>query len=454
MTQTRTTEEYQRLDAAHHWHPFTDGGALAKKGARVIVRAEGSTLWDSDGHAILDAMAGLWCVNVGYGRKELVDAAAHQMGLLPYYNTFFQTATPPSVDLAEVLADIAPGDLNHVFFANSGSEANDTMVRMVRAFWAAQGKPNKTNIVSRVYGYHGSTMASASLGGMAYMHAQGGLPIPGIHHIVPPYWYQFGKDTDPDTFGELAAAALEAKILDLGPDTVAAFIGEPVMGAGGVLVPPATYWPKIQEICRKYDVLLVADEVICGFGRTGQWFGSQTYDITADLMPIAKGLSSGYLPISGLMVSDRVAEGLYHAGEFTHGFTYSGHPVACAVALANIDVIKRENLVARVHDDIGPYFQQKLATLADHPLIGEVRGVGLLGAVEIVENKETKTLFDNEGAVGGMCRDHCFAENVVIRAVRDSMVLSPPLIVTRDEIDRIFDVLRTALDRTAADLGR
>jgi len=454
MTQQRTTEEYQQIDAAHHWHPFTDGGALKEKGARIIVRAEGSTLWDSDGNEILDGMAGLWCVNVGYGRQELVDAGAMQLGLLPYYNTFFQTATAPSVDLSQILADLAPGDLNHVFYANSGSEANDTMVRLVRYYWELEGQPEKNVIISRIYGYHGSTMASASLCGMSGMHEQGGLPIPNIAHIVPPYWFAFGKDTQPDNFGELAAKALEAKILELGADRVAAFVAEPIQGAGGVIIPPETYWPEIQRICKRYDVLLVADEVICGFGRTGNWFGSETFGITPDLMPIAKGLSSGYVPISGLMVSDRIAERVYHKGEFAHGFTYSGHPVCCAVAIANIEVIKRDGLVERVRDDIGPYFEAKLRTLADHPLVGEVRCKGLIGAVELAKNKETRELFSPEGDVGAMCRNHCFDQNIIIRAVRDSMVLSPPLIITHAEVDQLIDKLRVAIDRTTHDLGR
>ncbi|MHC8508890.1 MAG: aspartate aminotransferase family protein [Rhodospirillales bacterium] len=455
MTQQHTTAEYQAMDAAHHWHPFTDGAALAKQGARIIVRAEGSKLWDSEGVEILDGMAGLWCVNVGYGRPELAEAGAHQLGLLPYYNTFFQTSTPPAAELAKVLAELTPGDLNHAFFANSGSEANDTLVRLVRHYWALEGKPEKNVIIGRVYGYHGSTMASASLCGMSAMHAQGGLPLDGFEHVVPPYWYAFGASATPEQFGELAARAIEAKILEVGADRVAAFVGEPIQGAGGVIVPPETYWPVVQEICAKYDVLLAADEVICGFGRTGEWFGSDTFNIKADLMPIAKGLSSGYAPISALMVSDRIAERAYgRGGEFTHGFTYSGHPVSCAIALANIEVIKKERMVERCGEDIGPYFQKKLRTLADHPLVGEVRGVGLIAAVELVKNKDTRELFDPQGKVGGICRDHCLANNIIVRAVRDSMVLSPPLVITHEEADHLIDTLRRCIDLTAGDINR
>ncbi len=445
-----TTEQWQRQDRDHHLHPFTNTRELNAQGARMITRAEGVYIWDSDGNRLLDAMAGLWCVNVGYGRRELVEAASRQMQELPYYNTFFKTSTMPATELAAVLAEITPDGFNHAYFANSGSEANDTVVRMVRHYWHAMGKPDKSVIISRDNAYHGSTMAGASLGGMDYMHAQGDLPIPGIEHIMQPYWYHLGGDLSPDEFGITAARALEDRILELGPDRVAAFIGEPVQGAGGVIVPPDTYWPEIQRICDTYDILLVADEVICGFGRTGNWFGSETFGISPDLMPMAKGLSSGYLPISAVMVHDRVADGLIEkGGAFEHGFTYSGHPVACAVALANIDILRREKIVETVGADTGPYFQRRLRELLDHPLVGEVRGVGLIAAVELVRNKETRGLFENPGATGAICRDHCMNNGLVMRATKDSMLASPPLVISRSEIDELVDVLRTSLDLTA-----
>jgi putrescine aminotransferase len=434
----------------HHLHPFTDFGALAEEGgSRIITRAEGCWLEDSEGERILDGMAGLWCVNVGYGRKELAEAAYHQMMELPYYNTFFKTATPPVIELSEKLAEITPDGLEKVFFASSGSEANDTIVRLVRRYWRVRGEDQRRTLISRVNGYHGSTCAAASLGGMKPMHALDGLPLPGFEHIRQPYWYQEGGDLSPDEFGLVAARALEEKILELGAETVAAFIGEPVQGAGGVVVPPDTYWPEIQRICRKYGVLLIADEVICGFGRTGNWFGSGTFDIAPDIMTLAKGITSGYLPLSAVMVGDEIADVLFReGGEFAHGFTYSGHPVACAVALANIEIMEREGLVEKVRKETGPYFQARLRELAQHPLVGEVRGVGLLGGIEMVADKASRRPFDDPGKAGLICREACFANNVISRSVGDSMVLSPPLVIAKDEIDELMKRMRKSLDQT------
>jgi putrescine aminotransferase len=298
-------------------------------------------------------------------------------------------------------------------------------------------------------------MAAASLGGMAAMHGQGDLPLPGFVHVMPPHWYDYGGDLSPEDFGLKAAKTVEDKILELGADKVAAFIGEPIMGAGGVLVPPDSYWPEVQRICKAHDVLLIADEVICGFGRTGQWFGSDHLGISPDIMSMAKGLTSGYLPLSAVMVGPRVAKALIEdGGEFFHGFTYSGHPVACAVALANIRIIEEEGLVERVRDDTGPYLQGSLRqALADHPLVGEVRGVGLIGAIELVKDRGARGHFEPVGEVGGKCRDHCFANNLVIRAVRDAMVFSPPLVIDRNEIDQFVDRAKHCIDLTAKDLG-
>lgn len=441
-------------DAAHHLHPFTDYKALAAEGTRVIVRAEGCTLWDSQGNAILDGMAGLWCVNIGYGRPELAEVAARQMRELPYYNTFFKTTTRPATELAARLAGLAPDGLEHVFFANSGSEANDTIVRMVRRYWQLRGQPDRDVIISREYAYHGSTIVGASLGGMAAMHGQTGTLLPGVEHIRPPYYLRDGGNMTPDEFGIAAAQALEERILELGPGRVAAFIAEPIQGAGGVIVPPASYFPEIQRICREHEVLLVADEVICGFGRTGNWFGSETFDIQPDLMTLAKGLSSGYLPISAVLVGDRVARALIdEGGEFFHGFTYSGHPVACAVALENLRIMEDERLVERVRDDIGPYFQAQLRTLADHPLVGEVRGIGLIAGIDMVRDKDGPVFFEPEGRVGTICRDHCVRNNVIMRAVRDGLVVSPPLVITHAEVDHLVATARRCLDLTQADIG-
>ena len=449
------TDRIRRLDAAHHWHPFTDTKALNAEGSRVIVKAEGSLLWDSDGNEILDGMAGLWCVNVGYGRQELADAASRQMMELPYYNTFFKTTNVPASELAAKLAELTPEGLNYAFFANSGSEANDTIVRMVRHFWQLRGKPHKKTIISREYAYHGSTMIATSLGGMTAMHEQVDMPLPGFSHIRPPYYVRDGGNMTEEEFGLAAAQALEERIQELGADTIAAFIAEPIQGAGGVIVPPASYFPEIQRICRNHDILFIVDEVITGFGRTGNWFASQTFDLKPDMMTLAKGLSSGYAPISAVMVGDRVAKTLIEeGGEFYHGFTYSGHPVACAVALENLRIIESEGLVDRARSDIGPYLQDGLRSLADHPLVGEVRGVGMIGALELVKDKDGPVMFKDTGRVGTVCRDHCFNNNLVMRAVRDAMVCSPPLVITRPEVDRLVETLKLCLDKTLADISK
>ncbi|MFZ5526442.1 MAG: aspartate aminotransferase family protein [Pseudomonadota bacterium] len=453
-TLERTTKDWQAADAAHFLHPFTDHQALAAKGSRIITRGEGVWLWDSEGQQIFDAMSGLWCVNVGYGRQELIDAATRQLQTLPFYNAFFQTATPPSIALAEKLAQLSPPQFQHVFFSGSGSEGNDTVVRLVRRYWDLQGQPGRHTIISRLNAYHGSTMAGASLGGMVDMHAQGGLPIPGIVHIDQPYFAALGQPGESrDDFGRRAASWLEYKILEVGPDKVAAFIGEPVQGAGGVIIPPDTYWSEIQRICDKYGVLLVSDEVICGFGRTGQWFGCEHFGVRPDLITFAKGVSSGYIPLGGVLVGNRVARTLIdEGGEFNHGYTYSGHPVACAVALANLDVIEREGLVQRVHDDTGPYLAQQFAALQDHPLVGEAETCGLMGAIRLVRRKaegdKRAESFDPALSVGMVCRGHCFSHGLIMRAVGDRMIIAPPLILTRELIDELMARIRRCLDLT------
>ena len=442
------TQQLQDIDGQHHIHPFTDHKALMEKGTRIITRADGVYLWDSDGNKILDGMAGLWCVNVGYGRKELVDAATEQMQELPYYNNFFQTTHPPAIELSKALVDISPSQFNHVFFTNSGSEANDTVVRMVRHFWALEGKPEKTVIISRENAYHGSTVAGSSLGGMKGMHAQGGI-LHDIEHIAQPYWYRSGSEMDPEEFGLKTAQALEIRIREIGQDRVAAFIAEPVQGAGGVIIPPDTYWPEIQRICKKYGILLVADEVICGFGRLGEWFGSEHFDIEADLMPIAKGLSSGYLPIGGLMVGDRVTETVINKGsDFNHGFTYSGHPAACAVALENIRILKDEKIIEKAKNELSPYLQKKWLALGDHPMVGEARGVGMVGALELVKDKNTKTSYPSEQNVGTICRDFCFNNGLIMRAVGDAMIICPPLVISHSEINELIEKAKLCLNLT------
>ncbi len=443
----------QQLDAAHHLHPFNDNAALAKKGTRILTRGEGAYVWDADGNKLLDAFAGLWCVNLGYGRKELGEAASRQMTQLAYYNSFFQCTVEPTIQLSAKLAELTPADLNHAFFTNSGSEANDTILRLVRHFWAVQDQPQKNIFIGRHNGYHGTTMAGASLGGMAGMHKQGGLPIPDIHHIDPPFWFADGGDMSPEEYGLAAAKRLEDKILALGPDRVAAFIGEPIMGAIGVYIPPATYWPEIERICRKYDVLLVADEVICGFGRTGEWFGADYFGFTPDVMTLAKGITSGYIPLGAAMFNDRVAGVLKHqGGELAHGCTYSGHPVCAAVALENIRILQEEGIVDRARTDIAPYLAQRWAELGEHRLVGEARIAGMVGALELVPDKGKRAFFEERGKVGVLCRDMALRNGLILRATYDSMLLSPPLIITREQVDELFEKAWKSLNETAAAL--
>jgi len=449
------TRSWQELDRRHFLHPFTDHQDLAAHGSRIITHGEGVYVYDSDGNRILDGMSGLWCVSLGYGRRELIDAATAQLERLPYYNSFFQCAHPPAVELAARLAGLAPKGFRRVFFSGGGSEANDTVLRMVRLYWALLGQPGKRIVIARRNAYHGSTVAAASLGGMAPMHAQGGLPIPGIEHIEQPYVFGLAGAEDPSAFGLRVARELEQTIERLGAHQVAAFIGEPVQGAGGAIIPPGTYWPEIQRICEHYGVLLVADEVITGFGRLGEWFGSSCYGLKPDLMPFAKGVTSGYQPLGGVLVHDRVADVLVdRGGEFAHGYTYSGHPVACAVALAALDVMEKEKLVERVREDIGVYFGQRWAELGAHALVGEARSRGLIGALELVADKSARRRFAPDLRAGIRCRDLSVENGLVMRAVGDTMIIAPPLVISRQEVDEVIDTTNRVLDLTAESLSR
>jgi putrescine---pyruvate transaminase len=448
-----STAQLQTMDAAHHLHPFTDHKDLRAAGSRVIARADGPFIYDTDGNEILDAMAGLWCVNIGYGRHELAEAAAEQMKELPYYNNFFRCTTPTPTLLAKKLADIAPKNVNQVFFGSSGSESNDTAVRLVRHYWVLKGQPSKNIIISRQNAYHGSTITGASLGGMSGMHEQLYGAVPNIRHVMCPYGFELKHPGESDhDFGIRAARAVEDEILAAGPENVAAFIGEPIQGAGGVKIPPKSYWPEIQRICRQYDVLLMLDEVITGYGRTGAWFAAQSMGIEPDTMTTAKALTSGYIPLSALLVSDRVAEVLQEkGGEFAHGYTYAGHPVSCAVALKNLEIIEDERMIETVRDDTGPYFAEALSeAVGNHAIVGEVRTFGLLGAIEIVKERESKQRF--EGGAGMVVRDHAIASGLMMRAVGNTMIMSPPLMWTRDTINMAMDRVRMALDLAKRDL--
>ena len=453
----------QQKDKDHHLHPFTDHLQLSEKGTRVITRGDGVYIWDSEGHQILDAMSGLWCVNLGYGRKELAQAAFEQMEELPYYNNFFQCTHPPAIELSSVLGEVSPKGMDHVFFTSSGSEAIDTVVRMVRYYWSLLGKPDKKIILGRNNAYHGSTIAGASLGGMSGMHAQGDLPIPNIHHIQQPYWFAEGGDLDKDTFGKQVANDLERAIKEHGIENIAGFIAEPIQGAGGVIIPPETYWPEVQNIIDRYEILLIADEVITGFGRLGDWFASSVYEIKPDLISFAKGVTSGYLPLGGVLVNNRVANAIIDkGGEFAHGFTYSGHPAACAVALKNIEIIEEEKILDEVKSKTAPYLKEEWLKLADHPLVGEARIKGLMGAIELCANKETRERFSSEGrftslneiSAGSLCRDLSINNGLVMRAVGDTMIIAPPLIINQEQIDELISKTSKTLDDTLAAINK
>ena len=448
---SNSTAYWQALDAAHHIHPQTTNKTLAAKGARVITKGEGIYVWDSEGRRLLDGMAGLWCVQLGYGNTELAGAAAEALAELPFYNTFFQTTHPRVAELTAKLATRTPEGIDKFLFHTSGSEATDAAAKIARFYWRARGYPERNIILSREKGYHGSTMAGASMSGIPYMHKQFGLPLPGFEHGPTAYQYRDGQAGEtPEEFGKRAAQELETYILKLGPEKIAAFIAEPVQGAGGLIIPPPEYWPTVSAILKKHDILFIADEVVCGFGRTGAWFGSQTYGLAPDMMTLAKGLTCGYVPLSALALGPRIGTFLADLDEdLAHGMTYEGHPVGCAVALKTIEILERDQIIDRVRDDTGPYFQEAISSLSDHPVIGEVRGIGLLAGLELTSDKSTRARFDEKTEAGLKCRDFCFDNGLVMRSIDQTMVLAPPLIITRQEVDELVSLARKCLDLTA-----
>ncbi|AEJ12700.1 aspartate aminotransferase family protein [Pseudomonas shirazica] len=451
----RQTRDYQAADAAHHIHAFLDQKALNAEGPRVIVGGERLHLWDSEGKRYLDGMSGLWCTQLGYGRRDLTAAAATQMDQLAYYNMFFHTTHPAVIELSELLFSLLPGHYSHAIYTNSGSEANEVLIRTVRRYWQVVGQPDKKIMIGRWNGYHGSTLAATALGGMKFMHEMGGL-IPDVAHIDEPYWYAEGGELTPAEFGRRCALQLEEKILELGAENVAGFIAEPFQGAGGMIFPPESYWPEIQRICRQYDVLLCADEVIGGFGRTGEWFAHEYFGFEPDTLSIAKGLTSGYVPMGGLVLSKRIAEALVErGGVFAHGLTYSGHPVAAAVAIANLKALRDEGIVRQVKEDTGPYLQRILREVfADHPLIGQVQGAGLVAALQFAEHKPTRKRFANENDLAWQCRTFGFEEGVIIRSTLGRMIMAPALIANHSELDELVEKTRIAVDRTARLVGK
>jgi len=453
MTTKLDTAQLRRLDQSHFLHPFTDLRKHSQQGGRIISRAEHVYIYDHDDHKMLDGMSGLWCCNLGYSQTSIKEAIHAQLLELPFYNNFFQCANEPAVELARALVEVTPAQFNHVFFTNSGSEANDTNLRLVHRYYQLLGKPKKNLVISRKNAYHGSTIAAASLGGMGAMHKQM-QALPYIHHINQPHWFEEGGDEDPTDFGIRVARELEQKIEELGEARVAAFIAEPVQGAGGVIIPPASYWPEIKRICEERDILLIMDEVICGFGRTGNWFGCETYGLQPDLMTFAKAVTNGYQPLGGVMVGDKVADVLLtHDGEFAHGLTYSGHPVACAAGIATLQVMRKKKIVETTAARIAPYFRERLHTLRDHPIVGEVRSLGMLGAVELVRDKQSRERLAPDAEAAVFCRNQANSEGLMVRQTGNAMITAPPLICNRREIDQLVDMLAKALDQTAKQYG-
>ena len=438
-------------DIAYYFHPATNARRHETVGPMMIERGQGIYVFDDQGKEYVEGLAGLWSVAVGFGEPRLAAAAVAQMQKLPYYHSFSHKSHPSATALAERLVKIAPGKLAKAHFTSSGSEANDLTIKMIWYYNNALGRPEKKKIIARQRGYHGVSIASGSLTGLPAFHRDFDLPLPMIRHVsCPNSWRYANPGESEEDFATRLADELEALILAEGPETVAAFIGEPVMGAGGVITPPPTYWQKIQAVCRRHDVLVVADEVITGFGRTGRMFGCETYGIEPDFLVVSKALTSSYFPLSAILFTDAVyqtlADNSNKLGVFAHGFTASGHPVGAAVALENLDVIEERDLVGNAAR-LAPHFQERLRGFASHPLVGEARGVGLIGALEFVADKATKAAFAPPGSYGGRLAELCQEEGLIIRAIGDIIAFCPPLIITASEIDAMFDRFGKALAR-------
>jgi 4-aminobutyrate--pyruvate transaminase len=441
-------------DVAYLLHPNTNARRHEKTGPIVIDRGEGIYVYDDQGKQYIEAMAGLWSVGVGFGEQRLVDAATRQLAKLPYYHSFSSKSSEPSIELAERLVKMSPKGLDRVFFTNSGSEANDTVIKLVWYYNNAIGRPEKKKFIARTGGYHGITLASGSLTGLPTNHRGFDLPLSFVRHVTTPHHYRFAEDGETEeAFANRLAAELEATILAEGPNTVAAFIGEPLIGAGGVLPPPATYWDKVQAVCRKYDVLVVADEVINGFGRLGTTFACEYYGIQPDIMVLSKQITSSYMPLAAVLISDQIYQGVADGSDklqtFGHGFTTSGHPVATAVGLENLAILEERNLVAN-SEKVGAHMQARLREFADHPLVGEIRGVGLIGAVELVADKASKAKFDPPGKVGLYLYDKGHENGLIVRAIQDSICFCPPLIITEAQVDEMINRFARCLKLTTA----
>ncbi len=457
---TQLSNSLANRDIENFLHPYTNLAAHQETGPLVITKGDGVYVYDEAGNKYIEGLAGLWCTALGFDNKRLVEAATKAMEQLPFYHSFGSKSHPTAIDLAERLIELAPVPMSKVFFANSGSEANDTAVKIIWYINNARGRTEKKKIIAREKAYHGVTLMTASLTGLSNNHRDFDLPLDRVLHTDCPHHYHFCEDGDSEEeFATRCAENLRKLILDEGPETIAAFFAEPVMGAGGVIPPPATYFEKIQPVLQEYDILFVVDEVICGFGRTGNMFGTETYDLKPDMITVAKALSSGYLPISALMVSDEIFQLMVTESEkigiFGHGFTYGGHPVPCAVALETLKIYEEMDLVSHVQL-VTPTLQDGLAKLADHPLVGEARGVGLLGALEVVKNKETREIFEVSDGIGAHLANRAQANGLISRAMGDTLAFAPPLIIDNYQINEILAVVEQSLDETldvTADLG-
>jgi 4-aminobutyrate---pyruvate transaminase len=442
-------------DIAYYFHPATNARRHEAIGPMVIERGQGVHVYDDQGKEYIEGLAGLWSVAVGFGEERLVAAAAAQMRQLPYYHSFSHKSHPSAIALAERLVRMAPGKMSKAHFTSSGSEANDLAIKMIWYYNNALGRPQKKKIISRQRAYHGVSIASASLTGLPAFQRDFDLPLPMMHHVSCPSHWRFGAAGESEeAFASRLAKELDDKILAEGPDTVAAFFGEPLMGAGGVITPPRSYWEKVQAVCRRHDVLVVADEVITGFGRTGKMFGSQTYGIAPDMLVVSKALTSSYMPLSALVFSDAIyqtlADNSAKIGVFAHGFTASGHPVATAVAFENLNIIEERDLVGNCAA-LAPQFQARLREFAGHPFVGEARGIGLIGALELVADKASKAAFEKPGAVGARLAELCQEEGLIIRAIGDIIAFCPPLVINSAEVDEMFERFARALARLPSD---
>ncbi len=434
------------VDTAHHYHPFSDERMLKQYGPLMVVKAQGTRLYVEQGIQLLDMVAGLGCVNIGYGQAAMADAIAEAVRELSFYHTFQQASNPYAAALAQTLARLTPDHLNKAFFANSGSEANETIVKLVRAYWRRRGRPDKTDIITREFSYHGSTLYTASMNGLAHMHQAFGLPLAGILHVPASWWYRNGGDQDPDAYGKRAALAIEEKILQVGADRVGALFLEPIQVTAGAVIAPGSYWPEVQRIVQEHDVLLAVDEVVTGFGRCGRWILHDALGMKADFVTLAKGLTSAYQPLAAAMVSDRVMEVVNEGGALQHGYTTSGHPVACAAAIKNIEILHTQEMVTRAGGKLGQHFQDRMASLSDHPLVGEVRGHGLLAGIELAADKASRRQFPLEQGVCNQGMQAVLVKGIIIRAVGNALVLCPPLSISVGEIDFCTTRLREALD--------